>query len=274
MKSEPAISVITACYNHGRFINEMLASVFSQTFEDYEVIIVNDGSTDDTAEILNRIRHERVKIIHIENSGPSAARNIAIRNSKAPYIFNLDADDKIAPELLSKAYAIINSTPNIGIVYSDAEFFGSKTGKFKLADYSLESMLYDNRIISQSLFRKEDWETVGGYSGELVHDLEDWDFWLLIIELGREVVKIPESLVFYRKYSNPSDCRSGRRLRERMKTLESLAAIFRRHKKSYSMFPDCYAHFLRIEKKLKHENFLIRAILNQRFKLMQKYIWK
>ena len=109
MNKEPKISVITACYNHGKFINEMIESVIQQTFEDYEIIIVNDGSTDDTAEILKNITHEKVKIIHTENHGPADARNTAIKHARAPLIMNLDADDKIAPGLLEKAYKIFST---------------------------------------------------------------------------------------------------------------------------------------------------------------------
>jgi len=249
----------------------MIESVLSQTFDEYEIIIVNDGSTDNTEQILKNIDNERVKIIHTENHGPSHARNTAISHARASIIMNLDADDKIAPVLLEKAYKIFSSRENIGIVYSDAEFFGTRTGKFKLADYSLKKMLFENRIISQAFFRKEDWEKVGGYSTELVHDLEDWDFWLLIIELGREVVKIPENLVYYRTYRNPHDSRSGRRKQDRLKTLESLATIFRRHKDLYSACPRAWEHFSKIEKNFKHENPLMRLLKTIAYNLKIKY---
>ena len=169
----------------------MLESVLNQTFEDYELIIINDGSTDDTAETLSRIVHEKVTIIHTENHGPAEARNIAIKKARAPLIMNLDADDKIAPSLLEKACQTFCGSPEIGIVTCDSECFGAKSGKFEIGEYTLESMLFDNRIISQSFFRKKDWLAVGGYSNELNNWLEDWDFWLSIIELVCDVVKIP-----------------------------------------------------------------------------------
>lgn len=250
----------------------MLESVLMQTFQDYEVIIVNDGSTDNTAEILQNIAHEKVRIINTENHGPAEARNIAIREAKAPVIMNLDADDKIAPQLLEKAYKIFCSNANVGIVHCDAERFGARSGKFEIGEYSPDSMLGENRINSQSLFRKEDWQQVGGYSSDLIYGLEDWDFWLLIIELGREVVKIPEKLVYYRTYKNLKDCRSGRRKQDRMKILESMVIIFHRHENHISAFPGAWKKFSKLENKFNNENIIVRFIKNQLNRYIQNYL--
>lgn len=274
LKKQPEISIITACYNHGTYIGEMLESVMDQTFRNFEVIIVNDGSTDNTAEILNNISYDNVKIVHTENNGPASARNKAIRNASAPIIMNLDADDRIAPELLEKAYAIFKSNPGVGILYTDVEFFGARSGKFITQEYSLEAMLLDNRIVSNAFFQKADWLATEGYSDELKYGLEDWDFWLQIIELGREVVKIEEPLVFYRSYPDPSTYRSGKRKSNRMKQLESLVTIYNRHRKLYSEFPVAGNHFSMLDKKFQSENKIVRFAKNNLFGLMQKYYWK
>lgn len=274
LRKEPEISIITACYNHGAYIGEMLESVMNQTFRNFEVIIVNDGSTDNTSEILNNISFENVMIIHTENHGPASARNTAISKAGAPVILNLDADDKIAPGLLEKAYAVLKSNRDIGILYTDVEFFGAKSGKFLTKDYSPEAMLLDNRIVSNAFFRKADWQTTGGYSDELKYGLEDWDFWLLILELGREVYKIEEPLVFYRTYPDPSAYRSGRRKYNRMKQLESLAIIFNRHRRLYSDYPEIWNHFSKLERKFRTENRIVRFAKNNLFGLMQKYYLK
>jgi glycosyltransferase involved in cell wall biosynthesis len=271
---DPNISVITACFNHGRFITEMLESVFSQTFIDYEVIIVNDGSTDDTKEVLNNISHEKVTIIHTENFGPASARNTAIKNARAPIIMNLDADDKIAPSLLEKAYQILSGNPNISIVHCDSECFGARSGKFETGQFTSESMLFDNRIISQSFFRRKDWLSVGGYSGEFNDWLEDWDFWLSIIELGGEVVKIPEKLVYYRTYKHQSESLTGIGKAERMKMKEYLIKIFHRHEGLYLKNPSAWEHFSKIERKFKNENYFVRSCKNLLYRYMQKYYWK
>jgi glycosyltransferase involved in cell wall biosynthesis len=252
----------------------MIESVLRQTFDDYEIIIVNDGSTDNTTEILESISLERVRIIHTQNLGPSRARNTAIEQARADIIMNLDADDKIAPELFEKAYTIFCRNPNAGIVYSDAELFGAKSGKFQIGKYSPEAMLFENRITSLAFFRKEDWQSVRGYSEKFIYGLEDWDFWLSIIELGRDVVRIPENLVYYRTYKNLADSRSGRIKTERHNTMEAKVAIFHRHKNLYATFPKASEHFSKIETLFKDENFLVRRVKNQIYRHIQKYYWR
>lgn len=251
----------------------MLESVYYQTFKDYEIIIVNDGSTDNTADLLQKIKDDRVRIVDTENHGPAEARNIAIKLAGAPLILNLDADDRIAPTYLEKAYEIFCSNPDAGIVHCDAECFGVRSGKFEIGDYSVESMASGNRINSQSFFRKEDWKSTGGYSGELKYGLEDWDFWLSIIELGRKVIRIPEILVYYRTYENLGESRSGRRKLDRLKIMESYINIFRRHKQLISRYPEALKKFTEIERKFKKENFYIRSIKNFFNRHIQKYIF-
>lgn len=271
INKEPKISVVSACFNHGRFINEMLESVYNQTFEDYEIIIVNDGSTDDTAEILRRIIDERVRIVNTENHGPAAARNTAIKLSGAPIILNLDSDDRIAPTYLEKAYRIFCDNPDAGIVHCEAECFGARSGKFEIGEYSLEKMLVSNRINSLSFFKKADWQSVGGYSGELIYGLEDWDFWLSIIELGKKVIRIPEKLVYYRTYENLYESRSGRRKLDRRKIMESYVIFFYRHQKLISRYPMALKKFTKIQRKFKKESFFARSIKNFLNGYIQKY---
>jgi len=255
MNKVPKISVITACYNHGRFINEMLDSIFRQTFEDYEVIIVNDGSTDDTAEILNKISHPKVSIIHKENHGPAAARNTAIKEARAKIIMNIDADDMAGPGLLEKAFEIIGSDDNTGIAYCDPELIGAGKGKIDTGEYSREAMLIKNLITSAACFRKTDWEKAGGYSDELIYGMEDWDFWLSITEQGRDVIKIRDAFFYYRIYENPNESRSGKRKADRKKSDISLCIIFNRHKKLYLQFPVIFRRFSRFEKRVKIKLF-------------------
>ncbi|MBU0715942.1 MAG: glycosyltransferase family 2 protein [Verrucomicrobia bacterium] len=258
MPVKPAISIVCPCFNHGRYVPEMLASVHAQSFPDYEVIIVNDGSTDGTKKILDNLHHEKLTVIHTQNHGPAAARNTAIAATKAPLIFNLDADDKIAPSLLEKAFAVFSTSPDLGIVHSEVQFFGARSGRFELPPYSLTAMLQDNIIHSTALFRKEDWKAVSGYSDELIYGLEDYDFWLSIIELGRGIYKIPEDLIFYRTYKNLGDCRSGKVKKCRRKIIRTQLTIFRRHEQLFKACPEEYERMLKLKKVWENEPFAVQ----------------
>ncbi|MEI6697317.1 MAG: peptidoglycan bridge formation glycyltransferase FemA/FemB family protein [Bacteroidota bacterium] len=242
-KEPVKVSVITACFNHGKYIHEMLDSVLQQTYQNFEVIIINDGSTDNSSNILNKIKHKKVKVIHTENFGPAHARNHAIKHTKGEFIINLDADDKITPTFIQQCVEIISSHPNVGIVYSNVELFGYQNGPFVLQDYSFENMLRANCIVANACFRKSDWKKTEGYSSEMKFGNEDFDFWLSILELGQKVFQIKEPLMFYRTYENQKDSRSGR-LKENLDQMEEvIVQAFQRHKKLYEKVPHIYVEF-------------------------------
>jgi glycosyltransferase involved in cell wall biosynthesis len=195
----PEVSVIIPCYNQGQYIDEAVESVLAQSFDDYEIIIINDGSTDKyTSELLKNYSRPKTKIIHSSNHGLPAARNMAISEASGKFILPLDADDKIGKDYLIKASEILNKDRDIGILYCAAELFGDKNGKWNLPDYTIEKILIENMIFATAFFRKEDWQKVGGYNPNMKAGWEDWDFWLSIISLGRKVYKIPDVLFYYR----------------------------------------------------------------------------
>jgi len=199
----PKISVIIPCFNHGNFIHEAIESVLSQTFQDFEIIVVNDGSTDKvTNQILNNLDTPKIKVIHTANQGLAAARNNGIGQAAGEYILPLDADDKIAPTYLEEAVKILGKNENVGIVYCKAMLFGEESGEWMLPDYSFSTMLLGNIIFCSGFFRREDWKTIGGYRSNMIYGWEDYDFWLSVIELKREVYKIPKNLFYYRKSSD------------------------------------------------------------------------
>lgn len=243
----PKVSVVTACHNHGRYIHELLDSVFAQTVQNFEVIIVNDGSVDDTAEILNRIRHKKVRVYHTPRHGPSHARNLAIMNARGEYIINLDADDKIAPSFLQKCIEEMDANPNAGIVYSDVLLFGAKNGPFEIHEYSFGNMLRANCIVANACFRKSDWENTEGYPVFMQDGYEDFVFWLSILKLGREVIKIYEPLVLYRVHEKNNQSRSGRQKSCARNMEQVIIQAFRYHRELYKSLPGVYAEFVQRE---------------------------
>lgn len=193
------VSVIMPCYNDGKYILEAIDSVKKQTYTNWELIIIDDGSDDEeTINIINSISDERIQVFHTEHLRPAGARNYGIARSSGTYILPVDSDDKIDKSYIEKAVKVIESNPNIGVVYCEADLFGEKSGPWELPKYSLKTMLLDNIVFVTALFYKSDWEAVGGFSTTMVAGMEDYDFWLSIMSLGREIHQIPEVLFHYR----------------------------------------------------------------------------
>ncbi len=196
----PKISVIVPCYNQAQYLSEALESVLAQTYTNWECIIVNDGSPDNTEETAMAWceKDVRIKYFKKENGGVSSARNFGISNSTGEYILPLDADDKIHPEYLFEACAILDNKKDIGIVYSLVEKFGEESGLVELPEYSLEKMLAGNLINNSSVFRRSDYNRTNGYNINMLSGLEDWDFLLTFIELGVGVFQIKKLYFYYR----------------------------------------------------------------------------
>jgi len=226
----PKISVIIPCYNQGQFLDEAVDSVLSQTFQDFEIIVVNDGSTDPlTNELLADYRKDKVRVLTTANQGLAAARNNGISQASGTYILPLDADDRIGPHYLEKAVVKLESDPAVGIVYCQARLFGAVETEWNLPEYSLAEMLQDNIIFCTAMFRRRDWERVGGYDPGMIYGWEDYDFWLSLIEKGRRVHQIPEPLFYYRVASD-----SMVRSKEKWQKVAMFKRIYERHQDLFS----------------------------------------
>ncbi|NTV48341.1 MAG: glycosyltransferase family 2 protein [Geobacteraceae bacterium] len=225
----PKVSVVIPCYNHGAFLMETLDSLQAQTCTDYEVIVVNDGSTDaSTIAVLQSLKSEKIRVFHTTNQGVSAARNRGIEEAQGDYILPLDADDKIGPDYLMRSVDVLESRPDVAIVYGERVLFGEREGMDPLPDYNAKALLIDNCIYPAALFRKTDWKMVGGYSEKMTYGWEDWDFWISLSELNKQVVKIPEIFFYYRVRSSSRD----HSIRFHQKILLMLLIVLR-HKRLY-----------------------------------------
>src|SRR5690348_1004945 len=200
MSQTPKVSVIIPCFNHGEFLPEAVASVRATKCEDVEIIVVDDGSTDErTPREIDALETAGIRVIRQENKGLAAARNAAIAVARGEYIFPLDADDRIRPQCIDREVAILDASPQTGVVYSDGEFFGVRSGRWEIGPFDAEHLLQWNYIACCALFRRSIWEQNGGYDGTMpVQGLEDWDFWISTYDHGWKFHYIPEPLFDYR----------------------------------------------------------------------------
>ncbi len=198
------ISIIVPCYNQAEYLSFTLESVENQSFENWECVIVNDGSVDETESVANIwcAKDKRFKYIAQENKGLSAARNAGIRVAEGKYILPLDSDDLIHREFLEAAYNILDVDNELSIVYSNVQLFGESDEKWQDDQFELTEFMYRNLIPCTALFRKENWVEAGGYNSNMRKGFEDWDFWMSIIERGGKVYKINRLLFFYRQRAN------------------------------------------------------------------------
>lgn len=194
---KPLVSVIVPLYNASAYIVEALESVLASTYRPLEVVVMNDGSTDDSLSVAQAFakEHKEVRVLSQANAGVSAARNHAIREAKGEYILPVDADDKISSSFI--AHAVEAMQEGVRVVGCRAEFFGARTGEWKLPPFSHALLARKNMIPISSLFRKADWQQAGGFCEEEIYR-EDWSFWISLMELGGTYVKLDEIGLYYR----------------------------------------------------------------------------
>ena len=225
-KDYEKVSVIMPCYNDGAYIEQSIASVFAQTYPNIELVVIDD----------------RMKLIRSQRAYPAGARNLGITQATGTYILPLDADDLIGPTYIEKAVSILQEKQKVGIVYCEADFIGAGVGKWNLPSFTIERMLMDNIIFVSALFRKSDWEAVGGFCTELEYGVEDYDFFLSLLERGVEVEKIPETLFHCR--IKPSS-RTSTFMKDRTKIKSTYEKIYYRHHSLYQKYADVYANCMR-----------------------------
>lgn len=226
MNVSPLVSVIIPCYRQAHFLADAVESVIGQTFEDWELVIVNDGSPDNTTqvaqELIARYPRHSIALIETPNRGVAAARNLGIRRSHGRYVLPLDADDMIAPTMLERCVELLESYPTVAIAYTHIQHFGLQNDVWPCGPFDLRAMIYMNRIAYCAMFRREVFESVGGYKTN-TGGYCDWDFWLSALECGWTGQLIPEPLFMYRK-AGPSMITEANQQRSKL-----LAELARNH---------------------------------------------
>jgi len=201
MEKEPQITVLMPVYNGAGYIQEAIESVLRQTFTDFELLIVNDGSTDDTAEIIGAFSDKRIRVLHRINGGVSAALNTGLEEAKAGYIARFDADDLCYPTRLAQQYQFMRNNPDYVLIGSDADYMteeGNYLFKYVNIGHSNEEIqeqinTYCPFIHSSVFYKKEVVLNCGGYEVN-AHTFEDYFLWIRLAKKGK-VCNFKESLI-------------------------------------------------------------------------------
>jgi GT2 family glycosyltransferase len=193
----PAVSVVLPCYNAHRHLGRALDSVRAQTFRDFEILVVDDGSTDpETKAFLDGVGAD-VRVLRQENRGLAGARNAGFRAAKGEYVLPLDCDDWIDPTFLDKGVAILKQRPDIAYVFAHIALEGEKTGVLEKGFNAFEQ-IFLNQLPYCLLIRRRVWESLGGYDETMRAGYEDWEFNIRAAAHGHYGLAIPEPLFHYR----------------------------------------------------------------------------
>lgn len=198
--SERKVTILVPCYNGGRFLDQLFASLAAQTFRDFEVVIVDDGSTDpDTKGRLERLPPE-IRVIRQDNKGLAAARNTGFRSARTEFVLPLDCDDVIEPTFLAEAFEILANAPaDVAFVFSHIKLTGGRQGVHECS-FDPFDQLFLNELPYCLLTRKAAWAAVGGYDESMRNGYDgyaDWDFNIHLCVAGFRAVGIPKPLFVY-----------------------------------------------------------------------------
>jgi glycosyltransferase involved in cell wall biosynthesis len=201
--STAVVSVIIPAYNQGRFVAAAIESVLRQSLQAFEVIVVDDGSTDDTAAVVAGIKDPRVRCVRQSNRGLSAARNTGIRNSAGEFLSFLDSDDLFLPGKLEWLVAALKASPDGGIAAGQAvpiDEEGNRLGRpfeTPLPD-DAPRLLLGNPLHVGSVVVRKTWQERVGFFDESLRSYEDWDMWLRLVYAGCRTLWVPRPVSLYR----------------------------------------------------------------------------
>lgn len=226
------VSVIIPSYNLGQYLPQTLKSVMDQTFEDWECLIVENGSTDASMNVVSDFcaaDKRFVPVVFQENVGVAAARNRGLELAEGEYILFLDADDLLDPHYMDAAMAAFKLDPSLDVVYGKAERFGAET-TWDLPPFSMDTMLASNCLYISCFFRREQAVT---FDPSFKVGYEDWDFWLSLLERieNPKVLQLP-SLCF--RYRTRRKSRNAGVTDEALKQIRK--KLWEKHKGLYSKY--------------------------------------
>ena len=194
------LSIVIPYYNLARTLPETIASIKESEYKNYEIIIVNDGSTDkESIDILKNYENDdKIRILNIENKGLANARNVGAEAAKGEFVAFIDADDKVDKTFYGRAIDILHQYNNVSYVYSWVQYFGGSTAVWPTFNIHIPYLLCANMLAAYSVIRKNDFLNFGKNRIKMEYGMEDYDGWVSLAEHGCLGVSIPEKLNLYR----------------------------------------------------------------------------
>jgi glycosyltransferase involved in cell wall biosynthesis len=232
MRPHPKISVVVTCFNYGRFLRRALDSIRRQSERDWELIVVDDGSTDDSWQVAHGFAEAyqdlAVSLLRTRNGGLSRARNQGIAIARGRYVTCLDADDHFASTALERMASVLDADPTVGVARPMLRTFGDfeRDWTWTVTPYSYAALCERNLAAYCSMFRREAWEQAGGYD-ETMTSYEDWNFWIALGKHGHRLAAVKEALLHYRVAEDGMFATNVHR------ELELIATIVRNHPEVY-----------------------------------------
>ncbi|MGQ0831581.1 MAG: glycosyltransferase [Microthrixaceae bacterium] len=219
----PSVSIVIPCFGHAQFLSGAIESALAQTIPIDQIIVVDDGSPDDTAAVAAPFAKAGVECIRRPNGGLAAARNTGADACSSDYVIFLDADDRLDPEYARQTVALIGSDPNVGYVYTQCEYFGAVSGRSAYPAWTAEGLLADNFVHASALLRTSLVRRLR-YDEGMRSGYEDWDLYLRLADEGIGGVLCDLPLLFYRKHGGGSmsdafqaDAHAREKLRRRIR---------------------------------------------------------
>ncbi|MGH8872201.1 MAG: glycosyltransferase [Acidimicrobiia bacterium] len=240
----PEVTVVIPVHDDVRYLEETLASVYEQTHPSWEIVVVDDGSTDPaTIAYLDTLERPRLRLHRQGNTGLPGARNAGMKLARGRFLVPLDSDDELEPEFLSRMLAALLEAPQAGFAHCLARLHGDVEAVWIPRPFNPYWQLIENAVVGCVLMRTEAWESVGGYDETMTSGNEDWEMWLRLTGAGWGQVRVEEPLFRYRKHgvsmsvTTESRFEHGRRMvRDRNPGLYDPAAMKETRRRWYPLF--------------------------------------
>jgi hypothetical protein len=239
--ASPVVSIITPAHNSAAYLRESVDSAIAQSFTDFELLIIDDGSTDGTLALARRLadRDERLRVLARPNrGGVSAARNLGMREARGAYFALLDSDDVWHPTFLAAQMEILNRLPGVDVVSGNAYNLGggldgqtlSSVGSDRRPIRLIDMLEHEDAVCIMSVLRRGVYETIGGFD-ETMNYSEDYDFWIRAALAGFRFVQNPVPLAHYRR--RPDSASS-----DEIAMLQGIVTVLRRARARCANLPD------------------------------------